>query len=61
MLAVGGEQVDGVGLAQARGIQIAAQGFPVGKDDDHFLVRRGWGASFQRNQYAQDLPICETS
>ena len=30
MLAVGGEQVDGVGMAQVRRIEVAAQGFPVG-------------------------------
>jgi len=30
MLAVGGEQVDGIGMAQMRRIEVAAQGFPVG-------------------------------
>jgi hypothetical protein len=28
-------------------IQVAAQGFAVDERDDHFFMRRGWGASFQ--------------
>jgi hypothetical protein len=47
VLAVGGEQVDGVGLTQARGVEIAADALAVGKSDDNFFVRRGWGARFQ--------------
>lgn len=47
VLAVGRKQVDGVGLAEARGVEIAAQALAVGKSDDDFLVRRGWGAGFQ--------------
>jgi hypothetical protein len=54
MLAVGCQQVYGAGLAKASGIQIAAQGLFVGKDNDDFLVSRGWGSVFQRNQFVRD-------
>ena len=54
MLAIGGEQVDGIGLAETSGVQIAAVGLFVRKDNDDFLVSRGWGAIFQRNQFAKD-------
>jgi len=47
VLAVGSEEVDGIGMAEARGIHIAVDGFPVGKDDHDLLVRRGWGPSLQ--------------
>lgn len=47
VLAVGSEEVDGVGLAQTRGIEIAAHALAISKRDDDFLVRRGWGARFQ--------------
>jgi len=50
MLAVRGQQVDGIGLSETRGIQIAAKGLFVGKENDDLLVSRGWGAVFQRNQ-----------
>jgi len=53
MLAVLREQVDGVGLAEARRIEIAAKGLFVGEDKNDFLVSRGWGSVFQRNQYAR--------
>lgn len=53
MLAVGSQQVDGVGLAKACGVQIAAHGLLVGKDKDDFLVSRGWGSVFQRNQFVK--------
>jgi hypothetical protein len=48
VLTILGQEVNGVGLAQARGVEVAAQGFLVGKEHDNFLVRRGWGAVFQR-------------
>jgi hypothetical protein len=47
VFAVGGEEVDGVGLTQAGRVEIAAQALAVCKRDDDFLVRRGWGARFQ--------------
>ena len=42
------EDVDRVGLAEPRWTEIAAKGFLVQKDDDNFLVRRGWGSVLQR-------------
>ncbi len=54
MLAVRCEQVDGIGLAKPSGIQIAAQGLFVGEDNDDFLMSRGWGSVFQRNQFVKD-------
>jgi hypothetical protein len=61
VLAIWGEQIDRVGLAEARGIQISADRLLVGKDKDHFLVSRGWGSVFQRNQFAKTgmAEICE--
>jgi hypothetical protein len=53
MLAVGSEEVDGVGLPESRGIEIAAEGLLVGEDKDDLLVSRGWGSVFQRNQFAK--------
>jgi hypothetical protein len=47
VLAIGRQEVDGICLAEARRIEIAAQGLLVGEHDDHFLVGRGWGAIFQ--------------
>jgi len=52
MLAVRGQKVDGISLAEPGGVQIAAEGLLVGKDNDDFLVSRGWGSVFQRNQLA---------
>jgi hypothetical protein len=49
----GSEEVDGVSLAQAGGIQIAAEGLLVGEDKDDLLVGRGWGSVFQRNQFVR--------
>ena len=46
VLAVRGEEVDGIGLAKAGRIQVAAYGLFVGQNDDDFLVGGGWGASF---------------
>jgi hypothetical protein len=53
VLAIGSEQVDGVGYSQTRGVEIAADALAVGKRDDDFLMGRGWGARFQRGQYVQ--------
>ena len=53
MLAVRGQKVDGIGLAEPSGIQIAAHGLFVGKDKDDFLMSRGWGSVFQRNQFVK--------
>lgn len=50
MLAIRGEQVDGIGLAKARGIQIAAKRLLVREDKYDFLMRGGWGAVSQRNK-----------
>ncbi len=54
VLALGREEVNGIGLAKPGGIQIAAEGLLVGEDNDDLLVSRGWGAVFQRNQFAKD-------
>ena len=48
MLAVLGEKVEGIELAEARGIQIAAEGLAVVELDDHLFVGAGWAAEFQR-------------
>jgi hypothetical protein len=53
VLAVGGKQVNGVGMAEASGIEITAEGRFVGEDNDDLLVSRGWGAVSQRNQSAK--------
>jgi hypothetical protein len=45
-------------MPEARRIHIAVDSFPVGKDDDHFLVRRGWGPSLQVARTSNGL-ICE--
>ncbi len=50
MFAVGGEHVDEIELAEARGIQIAALRLFVGQQKDDLLVRRGWGLGFQNRQ-----------
>ena len=55
VLAVGSQEIDGIGLAQARRVQIAAHGLLVGKDNDDLLVSRGWGSVFQRNQFVNVL------
>ncbi len=50
VLAVGRKEIDGIGLTEASGIQIAAKRLFVGEDNDDLLVSRGWGAVFQRDQ-----------
>ena len=47
VFAVGSEQVDGVGLAEAGRIEVAAEALAVGESDDDFFVSRGWGARLQ--------------
>ena len=47
MLAIGSKNVDGIGLSEARGVQVSAQGLLVGEHNDDLLVRRGWGFKFQ--------------
>jgi hypothetical protein len=51
VLAVLGEQIKGIELTQARGIEVAAEGFAVVELDDHLFVGAGWGAKFQRTNY----------
>src|ERR1700688_1978002 len=62
MFAVWAEQVDRAVLAEPGGVQIAALGFLVHKDNNHLLVRRSWGAIFQgvsgtKRRTAENLPI----
>src|SRR6266852_4385867 len=47
VLTIRGQEVDGIALAQAHGIQIAAKRFLVSKHNDDLLVRGGWGAILQ--------------
>jgi len=49
VLAVGSEQIDGVELAEARGIEVTAHRLLVSEHNDNFFVRRGWGSSFQNS------------
>lgn len=52
MLAIRSQKVDGIGLPETSGVQIAAKGLLVGEDNDDLLVSGGWGAVFQGNQSA---------
>jgi hypothetical protein len=61
VLAVRSEDVDGIGLAESRRTEIAAQGCLVQERDDNFLVRRGWGSVLQRKRTRENGQICETS
>jgi len=47
VLAVLGEQIKGVELAETRGIEVAAEGFAVVELDNHLFVGAGWRAKFQ--------------
>jgi hypothetical protein len=49
VLAIGGKNVNGIGLSEARGVQVAAQGLLVGEHNNDLLVRRGWGFNFQNS------------
>ena len=49
MFAIGSKNIEWIGLAEARWIQISAEGLLVGEHNDDFLVRRGWGFSFQNS------------
>ena len=53
VFAIWSKQVDRISIAEPRGVQIAADGLLVRKDKDDFLVSRGWGSVFQRNQFAK--------
>jgi hypothetical protein len=68
MLAVGSEKVEWINLAEAGGVQVAANGLFVGQNDDYLFVCGGWGAIFQffvgpisagRSRVGQNLPIDE--
>ena len=59
MLALLCEQIDGIGLGQPGGIEVTAHDLLVGKLNDDFLVRRGWGAVFQGRWALWEAPICE--
>ena len=50
VLAIGCEQVNGIGMGEARGIEIPAERGLVGEGDDDLLVSRGWGARLQRSE-----------
>jgi hypothetical protein len=47
VLAVGGEEIEWIDLAEAGRIEVASQGFAVHERDDDFLMRRGWVANLQ--------------
>jgi len=47
VFAIGGEQVERIDLAEARGIQVAADGLLARQDNDDLLVRGSWSARFQ--------------
>jgi len=49
VFAIGSKNIEWIGLAEARWIQISAEGLLVGEHNDDFLVRRGWGFSFQNS------------
>src|SRR6267378_2398252 len=61
VLPIRGQEVDRIVLAQAHGIQIAAKRLLVGKHNNDFLVRGGWGAILQDlavpGADGQNLPI----
>src|SRR5579863_307328 len=57
VLAILGEQVDGVELAEARGVQVTAKRLAVVQRDDDLFVGRGWGAEFQGTGF----PLRETA
>lgn len=47
MLAMLSEEIEGIDLAEARRVEIAAERPPVVQLHDHLLVGAGWGAKFQ--------------
>jgi hypothetical protein len=47
VFAVLGEEIEGIELAEARGIEITAKGLAVVQRDDDLFVGGGWGAEFQ--------------
>lgn len=46
VLAVGGQEVNRLGAAERRGVEVAADRGVVEQEDDDFLVRRGSNAAF---------------
>ena len=50
MFSIWSEQINGVNLPKANGIEVAAHRFLVGEHNNNFLVRRGWGAIFQNSE-----------
>ena len=50
VLAIGSKNVNGIGLSEARWVQVSAKGFLVGEHNDDLLVRRGWGSNFQDSE-----------
>jgi hypothetical protein len=58
VFSIGSKEINGIGMAEARRIHVAMDGFPVGKNDDYFLVRRGWSPSLQVARTSNGL-ICE--
>ena len=52
MLAILGEEIEGIKLAEARGVEIAAEGLAVVQRDDDLFVGRSWGAKFQGRIFA---------
>lgn len=53
VFAIWSKKIDRIRIAEPRGIQIAADWLLVREDKDHFLVSRGWGSVFQRNQFVK--------
>jgi signal recognition particle GTPase len=47
VFAMGGQEIERSGIAQAYRVKVAAEGFAVEKLDDDFFVGRGWRAGFQ--------------
>jgi hypothetical protein len=51
MFAVGCEEIERIDLTKAGRVEVAPQGFAVHERDNHFLVRRGWGAELQGSRF----------
>jgi len=52
VFAIVSEEIEGIELAEARGIEIPAHGFVVVEFDDDLFVGGGWSAKFQRTGFA---------
>ncbi len=55
VLAIGSEEIERIDLAQAGRIEVAPQGFAVHERDNHFLMRRGWGAKLQGDRFRRKI------